>query len=170
MNQQFVHMFRSVLIAALMALGAPAPSYAQTSTSAQQTPTRNQSYLRDLVSLSDIIGSAHAVRVRCNGEDDQYWRTYMIQILGLEAPTQSSLRTEMVSAFNRGFERESSVSIGCDATANEREANYAVDGERLAAGLAAYYFPERKGDPVLQNAPVNTRPGPAPRPPIQGRR
>ncbi len=120
------------------------PANAQATTGNSNLPTRDQAYLRDLVSLSETIGSAHAVRVRCNGVDDQYWRSYMVQILGLEAPIQGNLRRQMVSGFNRGFEREDSVRIGCDATANEREARYAIKGQALAEGLASYYFPKRE--------------------------
>lgn len=120
------------------------PVHAQISDDKQDLPTRDQAYFRDLVSLSETIGSAHAVRARCNGEDDQYWRAYMVQILGLEAPFQGTLRSQMVNAFNGGFERENSVRIGCDATANEREARYAITGRRLAENLAGYYFPVRK--------------------------
>ena len=136
-------MCRSSLLAILLGITLPATSNAQTNAATQAPPTRDQNYLRDLVSLTEIIGSAHAVRARCNGPDDQFWRTYMIQILGLEAPFQGNLRSQLVSGFNRGFERENAVPIGCDSTANEREARYAIDGQRLAANLAAFYFPER---------------------------
>jgi len=134
----------SALIASAM-LGSALvlPVHAQNAQQVQELPLRDQGYLRDLVLLSETIGSAHAVRVRCNGADDQYWRSYMVQILGLEAPIQGSLRQQMVSGFNRGFERENAVRVGCDASANEREARYAVTGRRLADSLAAYYFPKR---------------------------
>jgi len=119
-------------------------SFAQTDASRQDLPTRDQGYLRDLVSLSETIGSAHAVRVRCNGADDQYWRAYMVQILGLEAPFQGSLRSRMVAGFNRGYENENRSQRLCDASSNEREAQYAIQGRQLSESLAAYYFPRRE--------------------------
>ena len=134
-----------ILGGAFLSFGT-ASSFAQSEANRQDLPTRDQGYLRDLVSLSETIGSAHAVRVRCNGVDDQYWRSYMVQILGLEAPLQGNLRRQMVSGFNRGFERENSVPIGCDASSNEREARYATEGQALAEGLAAYYFPKRQSE------------------------
>lgn len=161
MNQQFMHMCRSFFLAILLAGTLPGLSNAQSRSATQAPPTRDQAYLRDLISLTEIIGSAHAVRARCNGPDDQYWRTYMIQILGLEAPLQSNLRAQMVSGFNRGYERENSVRIGCDSTANEREAKYAVDGQRLAASLAAFYFPERENG--VEFIPEQSAPEPGPR-------
>lgn len=143
MNQKPMHIFITFIISALVWCAFALPVHAQTSSSAQALPTRDQAYLRDLVALSETIGGAHAVRVRCNGQDDQYWRTYMVQILGIEAPNQGVLRSQMVSGFNTGFAREDSVRIGCDASSNEREARYAVTGRRLAEGLAAFYFPKR---------------------------
>lgn len=127
----------------MLLAGLSVPSFAQTSPPSQDPPIRDQAYFRDLVSLSGVIGSAHAVRLRCNGVSDQYWRSYMVQTLGLEAPVQGPLRSGMVAAFNRGFERENANSVVCDASANEREARYAVQGQEIAARLAAFYFPEK---------------------------
>jgi len=131
-----------LMLASHMAL----PSHAQSNSDRQDLPTRDQGYLRDLISLAETIGSAHAVRVRCNGVDDQYWRAYMVQTLGLEAPLQGNLRRQMVAGFNRGFQQENSVRIGCDATSNEREARYAITGRQIAEGLASFYFPKRQGE------------------------
>ena len=130
-------------MAAALVLTLNMSSNAQSDTQIQEVPLRDQSYLRDLVSLSEMVGAAHAVREGCNGATDQYWRAYMIQLLGLEAPLQSGLRTQMVSAFNRGFEREKSRRAGCDASANDREAQYSIEGQQLAERLAAFYFPKR---------------------------
>ena len=144
MYQKLMHFSLIALFSILLAQSMILPAQAQSDSDQGSLPTRDQAYLRDLVALSETIGSAHAVRVRCNGPDDQYWRSYMFQTLGLEAPTQGNLRRQMVSAFNRGYERENSVRIGCDATANEREARYAARGQVLAEGLASYYFPKRQ--------------------------
>ena len=118
--------------------------HAQNNEATQDLPQRDQTYLGNLVSLSEVIGSAHAVRVRCNGVTDQYWRAYMVQILGLEAPDRSALRTSMVSGFNRGFERENRSGRSCDAKANADEAKYAARGRALSEQLASYYFPKRR--------------------------
>jgi len=136
-------MFVALILGGTLLAHLPAPSFAQSQTDRQDLPTRDQGYFRDLVSLSETIGSAHAVRVRCNGVDDQYWRAYMVQILGLEAPLQGRLRAQMVAGFNRGFENENSNRRGCDASSNEREAQYAIQGRQLSESLAAYYFPQR---------------------------
>ena len=146
MNQKLMHISATLIAIFLAASATALPSHAQTGTPAQDLPTRDQSYFRNLVSLAETIGSAHAVRVRCNGVDDQYWRAYMVQTLGLEAPLQGSLRQQMVAGFNRGFQQENAVRIPCDASAIQREARYAITGRQLADSLAAFYFPNRPAE------------------------
>lgn len=117
---------------------------AQTIAPPQDLPPRDQNYLRDVVSLSRVIGSAHAIRITCNGVDDQYWRSYMQQLLGLESPNRSSLRTSMVEAFNRGYQLEERRHRFCDDDALAAEAAYAAQGRELSEDLAAHYFPRRR--------------------------
>ena len=103
--------------------------------------TRNQDYLRDVISLASTLGSAHAIRLLCNGRDDQYWRVYMQELLGLEAPYQSRLRSSMVDAFNSAFQQESQRRRQCDASAVSAEKVYASTGQRLANELAEANLP-----------------------------
>ena len=104
--------------------------------------TRSQAYLRDVVSLASTLGGAHAIRLICNGRDDQYWRVYMQELLSHEAPYQSRLRTQMVDAFNRGYQSESARRSQCDQGAVEMEKVYATQGQRLAHGLAEANLPD----------------------------
>lgn len=125
-------------------LGLQAPllvSHAQSAQVEQDLPSRDQAYFRNLTQLSAIIGAAHAIRVTCNGVDDQYWRAYMQQILGLEAPERGNLRTSMVGAFNRGYQQGERRTNGCTAESARIEAEYAREGKRLSDALAAFYFP-----------------------------
>jgi len=119
------------------------PVLAQSSAGRQDLPSRDQAYLRDLVSLSEIMGSAHALRVVCSGVDDQFWRSYMQQLLGLEAPNRSGLRSSMVDGFNRGYQSEQRRSRSCDERTAEAEAQYAERGRAISERLAAHYFPKR---------------------------
>ena len=102
---------------------------------------RTQDYLRDVVSLSSTLGSAHAIRLLCNGRDDQYWRLYMQELLGVEAPYQSRLRTSMVDAFNGAFSAENARRRSCDESAVSAEKVYAATGQRLANTLAEANLP-----------------------------
>lgn len=103
---------------------------------------RSQDYLRDVVALSSTLGSAHALRVLCNGRNDQYWRSYMQDLLSLEAPYQGRLRTSMVDAFNTAYSAEAARRNSCDDSAVSAERVYASTGERLANALVQANLPE----------------------------
>ncbi|WP_300390447.1 TIGR02301 family protein [Henriciella sp.] len=104
--------------------------------------TRSQDYLRDVIALASTLGSAHAIRLLCNGRDDQYWRVYMQELLGIEAPYRSRLRSSMVDAFNNSFQAESSRRSRCDEGAISAEKVYASTGQRLANELAEANLPD----------------------------
>ncbi|MEM7663783.1 MAG: TIGR02301 family protein [Pseudomonadota bacterium] len=144
MNQKRMHGYlRASICAIALICSTVAPVLAQSSAGRQGLPDRGQAYMRDLVSLSEIMGSAHALRVACNGVDDQFWRSYMQQLLGLEAPSRSSLRSNMVDAFNRGYQSEQRRTRGCNAQTAATEAQYAERGRDISERLAAHYFPKR---------------------------
>ena len=103
---------------------------------------RSQDYLRDVIDLASTLGSAHAIRLLCNGRDDQYWRAYMQGLLAVEAPYQSRLRTSMVDAFNAGYRAESERRRVCDESAVSAEKTYAQTGQQLANALAEANLPE----------------------------
>jgi len=124
-----------ILIALLGALPAAAQS--------GELPARDRTYVTNLIDLSELIGSAHAVRVVCNGTQDQFWRSYMQQLLGLEAPSPGDLRNRMVTAFNSGYQREFAQLPGCTQDARDDEAVFSEEGRRLSEALAAHYFPKR---------------------------
>ncbi|MEL7232787.1 MAG: TIGR02301 family protein, partial [Pseudomonadota bacterium] len=102
MNQKLSHRCSSLsagLAALVLAFGALLPVSAQEG----QPFVRNQDYFRDVIGLSEVLGKAHAVRVMCNGRNDQYWRSYMMRLLDLEAAYGGGLRSSMANAFNAGY-------------------------------------------------------------------
>lgn len=103
-------------------------------------PLRDQAYLRDAVRLAGVLGSAHGVRYVCNGEDDQYWRQHMIELLTLEAPQRGALRQAMVQSFNDSFSNARRRYTYCDQATVDAEKRYAAEGRDLADRLARYYF------------------------------
>jgi uncharacterized protein (TIGR02301 family) len=115
-------------------------------TSAAQSglPARGPDYFRDAADLAAILGSAHAIRVRCNGRDDQYWRRYMSDMLSYEAPEAGNLRTSLVREFNDAFSDVSREYLVCDTDAVAAEARYAERGQEIATRLATHYFPKRE--------------------------
>ncbi|MFN4024119.1 MAG: TIGR02301 family protein [Hyphomonas sp.] len=104
-------------------------------------PARGPDYFRDAADLSEILGGAHAIRVKCNGNEDQYWRRYMADMLNYEAPEPGNLRASLVAAFNDGYVRTDREFPVCDSRAVAAEARYAQTGQVIASRLATHYFP-----------------------------
>jgi uncharacterized protein (TIGR02301 family) len=110
---------------------------------AQGLPARGPDYFRDAADLARVLGAAHAIRVRCNGNQDQYWRDYMAGMLAYEAPEAGELRKSLVREFNDSFKRVSDDYPDCDPYAVAAEARFAEDGQEIATRLATHYFPKR---------------------------
>ena len=105
-------------------------------------PVRGPDYFRDAADLAGVLGGAHAIRVLCNGNEDQYWRRYMADLLTMEAPEPGNLRSSLVSSFNETYSRTSDQFRICDGRAVEAEARYARTGEEISTRLATHYFPK----------------------------
>ncbi|MEM1105477.1 MAG: TIGR02301 family protein [Pseudomonadota bacterium] len=129
---------------AALGLCASAAASALLAAQAQDTlPLRDQTYLANTVRLAGVLGAAHGVRVACNGQDDQYWRAHMIELLTLEAPSRGALRTSMVNAFNTEFSETQRRFPYCDENTVAAEKRYAAEGRDLSDRLATYYFARR---------------------------
>jgi uncharacterized protein (TIGR02301 family) len=135
MHQKFSH-FRVLGLAVLGLLVVLPALPAQ-----GQSNVRSQDYFRDVTALAEVLGKAHAVRVVCNGRNDQYWRSYMLRLLELEAPYQGGLRRSMVNGFNAGFSWGGSLHSACDAEAATAEKAYAAEGRDLSARLVQANIP-----------------------------
>ncbi|MBI1339996.1 TIGR02301 family protein [bacterium] len=94
--------------------------------------------MAQLVELASTLGEAHAIRVLCNGDDDQYWRRFMMDMLDIEA-TDSGLRGTFVSAFNRGYRSQASRDR-CTPALVGVEAEIATRGKALADAIARSYM------------------------------
>lgn len=127
--------FHGLLLSALMLSGASA---AETG-----IPLRGPDYFRDAADLAATLGSAHAIRVRCNGREDQYWRQYMTDMLSYEAPNRGSLRSSLVEQFNDSYQAVSSQYLKCDNRAVEAEARFARQGQEISERMAMHYFPKK---------------------------
>jgi uncharacterized protein (TIGR02301 family) len=130
MNQKRLH----VLLLCLVCL-------AGTSAAQSGLPARGPDYFRDATDLAATLGAAHAIRVLCNGRDDQYWRRYMAEMLNYEAPESGPLRSGLVQAFNNAYTQTARVHNACDPGAIQAEARFASDGHDIAVRLASHYFP-----------------------------
>lgn len=140
MKQYVIHSLLSIALASAASTIAPGKADAQDQ---QRAPPRTQDQMRDAIYLAGTLGSVHAIRVKCNGRDDQYWRVKMKDLLDLEAPNGGGLRSSMARAFNDAYTNESRKWRGCTTAAVAAEAEYAAEGRELADKLAMSYFPKR---------------------------
>src|SRR5262249_59871414 len=106
--------------AALAFLLAASPTTAQ----AQETPAAGGPPIEVLVSLAETLGQAHAVRSVCNGDKDQTWRDYMMNMLAIEAPS-GPRRSILTSAFNRGYRSQNGRTSSCSSDMRQIEAEIA---------------------------------------------
>lgn len=128
-------LFHAALLSVV--IGAPASS------AQEGIPLRGPDYFRDAADLAGTLGAAHAIRVRCNGRDDQYWRNYMRGLLDYEAPNRGNLRRSLVARFNGAYSDTSARYLVCDQRAIDAEARFAADGQIVSDRLATHYFPKR---------------------------
>ena len=106
----------------------------------QHTPVRDYNYVQKLSEISNILGRAHAIRIRCNGRTDQYWRDYMSELIDIEAPDSGRLRASLIDLFNLAYSEEIDRYSYCSDYAIEAEQGYARMGQAIADQLAGYYM------------------------------
>jgi uncharacterized protein (TIGR02301 family) len=129
-------MLRSLCTAAILAFALPLPALAQ---DPGHEPAASGPPLQVLLDLSETLGQAHAIRSLCNGDADQTWRSYMMNMLAIEAPAGPS-RAQLTSAFNRGYRGQSSRTPSCSGDMTRIEAQIAARGRQLAETAAGSYL------------------------------
>lgn len=115
-----------------------------------QSKVQSQDYFRDVTSLAEVLGKAHAIRTVCTGRNDQYWRSYMLRLLELEAPYQGGLRRSLVNGFNAGFSWGSDLHPVCDGGAVNAEKAFAAEGRDLTARLVQSNIPGAMPPPARE--------------------
>ncbi len=107
--------------------------------SAAGTPARaeNVPYEKQLLRLSEILGSIHYLRSLC-GEKDGGWRVEMETLLKTENP-EPVRRARMVASFNRGYRAFSSIYKNCTHSATAAIERYMREGEILTRDVVVRY-------------------------------
>jgi uncharacterized protein (TIGR02301 family) len=125
----------------LRALGLAACLFAATAAPAfaQEVPDSGAP-MENLLELAELLGRAHALRSACNGDSDQTWRNYMFNMLAIEAPESGPRKSQLTSAFNRGFRSQSGAARQCGAGVAQLEAQIAARGRVLAETIANSYL------------------------------
>ncbi|GJD97110.1 TIGR02301 family protein [Methylobacterium iners] len=95
-------------------------------------------YDRDLMRLSEIIGSLAFLRGLCGAPDAPEWPTRMTALLDAEGSTPAR-RDRLAGAYNRGYRGYSLTYRICTPAANEAAVRYIAEGERLSHALAGRF-------------------------------
>jgi len=87
-----------------------------------------------LLDLAYVLGESHALRQVCVGQDDQFWRDRMQDLVRTENP-DADLDRRLRTAFNTGFIAGQSSFPACDRASRREEARLAEKGRALAGSL-----------------------------------
>jgi uncharacterized protein (TIGR02301 family) len=127
---------RAVALAGLLFAAVAPPALAQE----QEVPFTGGAPIEYVAELAELLGRAHAIRSTCNGDSDQTWRNYMFNMMAIEAPDSGPRKSQLTSAFNRGFRSQSSSARDCNSDVAQVEGQIAARGRVLAEMIANSYL------------------------------
>ena len=120
-----------------------------TGASAQQSAADYRQRLVDLVALSSIFGELHHIRRNCEPRyEADAWRERMKKLVDLEEP-QATSRNDMVSAFNKAYQRAGARFPTCDRRARDYAATRAAQGDALIERLTEPLYEAMKEGVIL---------------------
>jgi uncharacterized protein (TIGR02301 family) len=105
---------------------------------AQEQPS-NPDHWASVMELAGTLGQAHWIRILCNGDQDETWRTYMQDLMQVEAHSGSD-RAQLVDAFNRGFRSLRPQYKECSPAMKQVEAQLAARGKAMSDKIARSYL------------------------------
>lgn len=95
-------------------------------------------YERELLRLSEILGSLTFLRTLCRESDAAEWRRRMEGIMEAEG-TSPGRRERLAGAFNKGYRAFALTYRVCTPNAHAAVARYVREGETLSRSLAGRY-------------------------------
>lgn len=95
-------------------------------------------YEKELLRLSEIVGSLAFLRSLCASPDAPEWPKRMQALLETEGTTPGR-RDRMAGAYNRGYRSYAMTYRTCTPSATEATARYLKEGEALSRNLAGRY-------------------------------
>jgi uncharacterized protein (TIGR02301 family) len=95
-------------------------------------------YEKELLRLSEILGSLTFLRTLCGERDAAEWRRRMEAILETEG-SSAGRRERLAGAFNRGYRGFALTYRVCTPNAQAAVARYVQEGETLSRALAGRY-------------------------------
>lgn len=95
-------------------------------------------YDKQLLRLSEVLGSLHYLRALCETGEGNRWRDAMNNIITLESPPPAR-RSRLISRFNRGFRALDETYTICTPSARMAADRYLNEGEELTSGIVRRY-------------------------------
>lgn len=95
-------------------------------------------YEKDLLRLSEVLGSLAFLRTLCGDADAPEWQKRMQALMDAEGASPTR-RDRLAGAYNRGYRGYSVTYRVCTPSASEAATRYLKEGEDLSRGLAGRY-------------------------------
>jgi uncharacterized protein (TIGR02301 family) len=95
-------------------------------------------YEKELLRLSEVVGSLAFLRSLCAGSDAAEWPKRMQALLEAEGTTPAR-RERLAGAYNRGYRGYALTYRICTPSAREATARYLKEGETLSRNLAGRF-------------------------------
>ena len=101
-------------------------------------PEQAAPYDRDLMRLSEIVGSLAFLRSLCAASDAGEWPGRMKALIEAEGVTPGR-RDRLAGAYNRGYRSYATTYRVCTPAADEASGRFVAEGERLSHALAGRF-------------------------------
>jgi uncharacterized protein (TIGR02301 family) len=95
-------------------------------------------YEKELLRLSELLGSLAFLRTLCGGADAPEWQKRMQALMDAEGAVPAR-RDRLAGAYNRGYRGYAVTYRQCTPSAAEATARYLKEGEDLSRSLAGRY-------------------------------
>jgi uncharacterized protein (TIGR02301 family) len=93
---------------------------------------------KDLQRLSEILGALHYLRQLCGANEGPKWRNEMQALIDAEAPS-GSRRSNMILAFNRGYNGFQQSYRSCTPAAEVAIRRYLEEGAKISREVTGRY-------------------------------
>lgn len=92
-------------------------------------------YERNLLRLSEILGSMHYLQQMCGAFDDDTWRRQMVSLMQVEK-VEGEREAHLIARFNRGYRKYKDWFSSCTDGARAEIDRHTREGSELTTWLA----------------------------------
>lgn len=109
----------------------PAPSTA--------APAPAVPYDKQLIRLSEILGTVTYLRNLCAGKPEPQWRAAAEKLIVLDAGSEPARQQALTAAYNRGYRAFAAIHASCTSSARLAESQYRAEGATLVREMTARF-------------------------------